>query len=72
MCVFFLGFIFFMSVFMSLMYMIITSDIYNNYCMTGRAIRGNILFEIDRIGPTEGGRDDTEVENGIFPPIARL
>ena len=31
---------------------------------------GDILFEIDRIGPTEG-RDDTEVKNGIFPPIAR-
>ena len=38
--------------------------------MTWRAIRGNIPFEIDRIGPTEG-RDDTEVENGIFPHIAR-
>ena len=31
---------------------------------------GNILFEIDRIGPTEG-RDDTEVENRIFPRIAQ-
>ena len=38
--------------------------------MTGRAIRGNLPFEIDRIGPTKG-RDDTEVENGIFPRIAR-
>ena len=37
--------------------------------MTGRAIRGNIVFEIDHIGPTKG-RDDTEVENGIFPRIA--
>ena len=27
---------------------------------------GNILFEIDRIGPTEG-RDDTAVKNGMFP-----
>ena len=31
---------------------------------------GNIPFEIDRISPTEG-RDDTEVENGIFPSIDR-
>ena len=31
---------------------------------------GNILFEIDSISPTEG-RDDTEVENGIFPRITR-
>ena len=38
------------------------------YCMTWRAIRGNIPFENDRIGPTEG-RDDTEVENRIFPRI---
>ena len=38
--------------------------------MTGRVIWGNISFEIDRIGPTEG-RDDTEIENGIFPHIAR-
>ena len=37
------------------------------YIMTGRAIRGN---EVDRIGPTEG-RDDTEVENGIFLGITR-
>ena len=41
-------------------------------CITGKAIRGNISFEIDRISPTEG-RDDTEVENEniIFPHIAR-
>ena len=32
------------------------------YCMTGRAIQGNIPFKTDRIGPTEG-RDDTEVES---------
>ena len=42
------------------------------YCMTGRAIgraiQGNIPYEIDRV--TEG-RDDTEFENGIFPRIAR-
>ena len=38
----------------------------NTYCMTGRAIQGNIPFKIDRIGPTKC-RDDTEVENGIFP-----
>ena len=38
--------------------------------MTGRAIQGDIPFEIDCIGPTEG-RDDTEVENGIFPRIER-
>ena len=38
------------------------------YCMTGRAIQGNFPFEIDCIGPTKG-RDDTEVENGIFPHI---
>ena len=38
--------------------------------MTGRAIHGNILFEIKHIAPTKG-RDDTEVENGIFPRIAR-
>ena len=37
--------------------------------MTGRAIRGKILFEIDHIGPTEE-RDDTKVENRIFPHIA--
>ena len=38
----------------------------------GKAIRGNIPFEIDRISPTEG-RDDTEVGNEdiIFPHIAR-
>ena len=36
--------------------------------MTGRAIWGNIPFEIDRIDPTEG-RNDTEVENGMFPRI---
>ena len=30
---------------------------------------GNILFEIDSIGPTEG-RENTEVKNGIFPRIA--
>ena len=36
--------------------------------MTGRAIWGDIPFEIDRIGPTEG-KDDTEVENGIFPSL---
>ena len=40
------------------------------YCMTGRAIWGNIPFEIDRISLTEG-RDDTEGENGRFPPIDR-
>ena len=44
--------------------------IYRYYCMTGRAIRWNIPFEIDRIGPTEG-RDDAEIENGIFHRIAR-
>ena len=38
--------------------------------MTGRAVQGNIPFEIDLIGPTEG-RDDTEIENGIFLRIAR-
>ena len=38
--------------------------------MTGRAIREYILFEIDRIGPIEG-RDNTEVENGIFSHIVR-
>ena len=38
------------------------------YCMTGRAIQGNILFKIDHIGRTRG-RDDTEVENGIFPVL---
>ena len=32
---------------------------------------GDISFEIVRIGPTEG-RVDTEVENGLFPPIGRL
>ena len=47
-----------------------TRYIYIYYCITGRAIRGDILFEIDRIGPTEG-RDDAEVENGIFPHITR-
>ena len=40
------------------------------YCMIGRAIWWNILFEIDCIGPTEG-RDDAEIENGIFHCIAR-
>ena len=38
--------------------------------MTGRAIQGNIPFKVDRIGPTKG-KDDTEVENGIFPRIAQ-
>ena len=39
----------------------------NKYILlTGRAIRGNIPFEIDHIGPTEG-RDDTEVKNPILP-----
>ena len=44
--------------------------IYIYYCMTGRAIQENIQFEIDRIGPTEG-KDDTEVEKGIFSHIAQ-
>ena len=48
----------------------IHSHIYMYYCMTGRAVQGNIPFEIDRISPTEG-RDDTEIENAIFPCIAR-
>ena len=40
------------------------------YCMTERGMQGNIPFEINHIGLTEG-RDNTEVENGIFPRIAR-
>ena len=40
------------------------------YYMTGRAIQGNIPFEIDRISPTEG-RDDTEVENGLLPDLRK-
>ena len=40
------------------------------YCMTGRAIQGNIMFEIDGVSPTER-RDDSEVENRIFPSIDR-
>ena len=47
----------------------ISEMIHIYYCMTGRAIQGNIPFEIDHISPIEG-RDDTEVEN-IFPPIAQ-
>ena len=47
------------------------NNTHNILLLTGRAIQGNILFEIDRIGPTEG-RDDTEVENRIFSRIARL
>ena len=35
--------------------------------MTVRVIQGDIPFEIDRIR-----RDDTKVENEIFPHIARL
>ena len=35
-----------------------------------RAIQGNIMFEIDGISLTER-RDDSEVENRIFPSIAR-
>ena len=38
--------------------------------MAGRAIWGHNPFGIDRISSTEG-RDDTQDENGIFPPIAR-
>ena len=38
--------------------------------MTGRAIGGNIPFEINCIGPTKG-KDDNAVENGRFPRIAR-
>ena len=38
------------------------------YCMTGRAIRENIPFQIDRISPTIG-RDDTEVEMEYFPVL---
>ena len=45
-------------------------NIQYNIAWLGRAIQGNIPFQIDRIGLTEG-RDDTEVENGIFPRIAR-
>ena len=40
------------------------------YFMTGRAIQGNIMFEIDGISLTER-RDDSEVENRIFPSLAR-
>ena len=36
------------------------------YCMTGRAIWGDIQFEIDRISPTEG-RDDSKVRMDISP-----
>ena len=43
---------------------------YMYYCMTGRAIQGNIMFEIDGVSPTER-KDDSEVENRIFPSIAR-
>ena len=42
------------------------SHIHIYYCMTGRAILGNIPFKIDHVSPTEG-RDDTEVENRILP-----
>ena len=35
--------------------------------MTGRAIRGNILFEIDRIGPTEGRDEYRGRERNISP-----
>ena len=40
------------------------------YCMTVRAIHGNIPFEFDRISLAKG-RDDTEIKNAIFPCIAR-
>ena len=36
--------------------------IYIYYCMTGRAIWGNIQLEGGSIGPTEG-RDNTEPES---------
>ena len=39
---------------------IIIINIY--YCMTGRAIRGNIQFEAGSIGPS-AARDNTEAEN---------
>ena len=39
------------------------------YCMTGIAIWGNITFEINRIGLTEG-RDHTDVENCLTLGIA--
>ena len=38
--------------------------------MTGGQYGEIFCFEIDCIGPTEG-RDDTEVENGIFPCITQ-
>ena len=38
--------------------------------MTGRTIRGDILFEAGSINPTEGW-DNTKAENGISLSIAR-
>ena len=46
---------------MNPMIMIMTINILY-YCMSGRAIRGNIQLETDSIGPTVG-RDNTEVES---------
>ena len=39
------------------------------YNLEGNHIQRNIPFKIDRNGPTKG-RQDTEIENGIFPHIA--
>ena len=47
----------------NVLYMVV---VHMYYCMTGRAIQGNIPFKIDRIGPTKG-RQDTEIKNRIFP-----
>ena len=38
------------------------STIHIYYCMTGRAIWGNIQFEAGSIGPS-AARDNTEAEN---------
>ena len=40
------------------------SIVYIYYCMTGRAIWGNIQFEAGSIGPTEG-RDNIHAEGEI-------
>ncbi len=49
---------------------ILLYNYYLLYNLEGNHIQGNIPFKIDHIGPTKG-RQDTEIENGIFPHIVR-
>ena len=41
-----------------------------NYCMTRRAIQGNILLEVDNIGPTKGGGTILKPETEYFSALA--